>query len=211
MMEASTRDRFRREQSAAPAPEFDSLVVNDGAAERHLTWASRDAGIALLPEGEARQLLETFGRVCDALRAETAREPQFDDPNRIQHEIVWELAPDHRSRRKLLGGTGGRAGNAVLVLTLNRARARSERVVNAVPPEIEAVDANYPSRSGLQDRLTAEGFKLHWVREEMVGRRRADGWEVVVVEEDGRRVTFKVPPGMPSVDPSALILMKRRI
>jgi hypothetical protein len=65
--------------SAAPGPEFDPLVVNDGAAERHLTWASRDASIALLPEGEARQLLETFGRVCDALRAETAREPQFDD------------------------------------------------------------------------------------------------------------------------------------
>jgi hypothetical protein len=49
------------------------------------------------------------------------------------------------------------------------------------------------------------------IREEMVGRRRGEGWEVVVVADDGRRVTFKVPPGIPSVDPSALVLMKRRM
>lgn len=82
--------------------------------------------------------------------------------------------------------------------------------MNAAPPELEAVDPNHPSRSGLQDRLAAEGFKLHWVREELVGGRRDEGWEVVVAEEDGRRVSFKVPPGMPSVDSAALILMKRR-
>src|SRR5262245_6574042 len=58
-----------------------------------------------------------------------------------------------------------------------------------------------PSHSG---PAYSGGFKLHWVREEMVGRRRGEGWEIVVVADDGRRVTFKVPPGMPSVDPSAL-------
>jgi hypothetical protein len=99
----------------------------------------------------------------------------------------------------------------VLVLTNNEARQVQERVVNTTPAEIEAVDTDYPSRSGLQDRLTAEGFKLHWVREEMVGRRRGEGWAVVVVADDGRRVTFKVPPAMPSLDPSALVLMKRRM
>jgi hypothetical protein len=45
----------------------------------------------------------------------------------------------------------------------------------------------------------------------MVGRRRGEGWELVVVADDGRHVMFKVPPGMPSVDQSALVLMKRRM
>jgi hypothetical protein len=40
--------------------------------------------------------------------------------------------------------------------------------------------------------------------------RPEQGWESVVVERDGRRVGFKVPPGMPSVDPSALVLMNHR-
>jgi hypothetical protein len=106
---------------------------------------------------------------------------------------------------------GGKAATSVLVLTNNRAQQVRERVVNTTPPEIEAVDMDYPSRSGLQDRLTAQGFKLHWVREEMVGRRRGEGWELVVVDDDGRRVTYKVPPAIPSVDPSALVLMKRRM
>jgi len=124
---------------------------------------------------------------------------------------VWELTPDHRSKHKLLGGMGGKAATAVLVLTNNKAQQVREQVANTTPPEIEVVDMDYPSRSGLQDRLTSEGFKLHWVREEMVGRRRGEGWEVVVVRDDSRRVTFKVPPGMPSVDPSGLVLMKRRM
>jgi hypothetical protein len=196
--------------AAPPTPEFDPLIVNDGEGDRHLTWASRDEAVALLPEGEARQLYGTFVGLCDALRGETGREPQFDAPNDIRHEIVWELTRDHLSKHKLLGGTGGRHGTAVLVLTGNRARRGPERVANAAPPEVEAVDANYPARSGLQDRLTAEGFTLHWVREENVAGRREEGWEVVIVEDDGRRVTFRVPPGMPSVDPSALVLMKRR-
>jgi hypothetical protein len=106
---------------------------------------------------------------------------------------------------------GGKAATSVLVLTNNKAQQVQDQVVNTTPPEIDAVDTDYPSRSGLQDRLMAEGFKLHWVREEMVGRRRGEGWEVVVVTDDGRRVAFKVPPAMPSVDPSALVLMKRRM
>ena len=195
---------------APPAPGFDPLVVNDGETDRHLTWASRDAPVTLLPEGEARQLFGTFVGLCDALRAEAKREPQFDAPNDIRHEIVWELTPDHRSRHKLLGGTGGRHGTAVLVLTNNRARPRPERVANAAPPEVEAVDLEFPSRSGLQAEMQAAGFRLRWVREEQVARRHDQGWEAVVVERDGRYVTFRVPPGMISVDPSALVLMKHR-
>ena len=30
--------------------------------------------------------------------------------------------------------------------------------------------------------------KVHWVREEMVGRRRREGWEVVVIDDGGRPV-----------------------
>ena len=37
-----------------------------------------------------------------------------------------------------------------------------------------------------------------------------DGWQVVIAEVDGRRVSFKVPPGAPDVDPAALVLMKHR-
>jgi hypothetical protein len=194
----------------APGPDFLPLIVNDGQATRHLTWASRDHGVALLPDGEPRQLFETFIAVCDALRAETRREPQFDAPNDIRHEIVWELTPDHRSKHKLLGGMGGRQGTAVLVLTHNPAQPRPERVVIAAPPEVETVDLEFPARSGLQAELETTGFRLRWVREEQAARRREQGWEAVVVERDGRRITFKVPPAMPAVDPAALVLMKHR-
>ena len=59
--------------AAAPRPEFHPLIVNDVHAEQHLTWSERDGAVALLPEGEARQLFSTFIGVCDALRAETNR------------------------------------------------------------------------------------------------------------------------------------------
>jgi hypothetical protein len=195
----------------APAPEFHPFIVNDGQGNRHLTWASRDATIAQLIEGEARQLYGTFIRVCDALRLETDREPQFNAPKDIGHEIVWELAPDHRSRHKLLGGMSGVHALQVLVLSGERARPGVNLVENVAPPEVESVDLNYPDRSGLQQRLVAEGFRLRWVREEQVGRRCSDGWQVVIADVDGRRVSFKVPPGAPDVDPAALVLMKHRV
>jgi len=194
---------------AAPEPQFNPLVVDDGAGNRLLTWESRDHGLPHLVEGEARQLFGTFIAVCDALRHATGREPQFDAPHDIRHEVVWELTPDHRSKHKLLGGMNGQHAMQVLVLTANRARP-GIALVNAAPPVALDVDTNHPERSGLQPRLAAEGFRLHWVREEMVGRRRGEGWELVVENVDGQRVSFRVPSSMPNVDPSALILMKRR-
>lgn len=176
---------------ADPAPEFHPFIVNDGADDRHLTWASRDAAVAQRIEGEARQLYGTFIGVCDALRGETGREPQFDAPNDVRHEIVWELRPDHLSKHKLLGGMNGQHATQLLVLTGDRARAGVNLVENVALPEVENVDLNYPDRSGLQQRLAAEGFRLRWVREEQVGRRRGDGWQVVIAELNGRRVSFK--------------------
>ena len=105
---------------------------------------------------------------------------------------------------------GGRHGTAVLVLTHNRAQPRPELVVNAAPPEVEAVDREFPARSGLQAELETAGFRLRWVREEQAAGRREQGWEAVVVERDGRRLTFNVPPAMPAVDPAVLVLMKHR-
>ena len=176
-----------------PALEFRPLIVNDGEADRHLTWASRDDGLPHLPEGEPRRLFETFIGLCDTLRGKTNREPQFDAPNDIRHEIVWgaDAGPPLQTQAPR---QGGRQGTAVLVLTNNRAQARPERVANAAPPEIEAVDQQFPSRSGLQAEIEAAGFRLRWVREEDVARRREQGWDTVVVEPDGRRVAFKVRP-----------------
>ena len=105
---------------------------------------------------------------------------------------------------------GGRDGTAVLVLTRSRAQPRPERVVSAAPPEVETVDLAFPARSGLQAELETAGFRLRWVREEQVARRREQGWEAVVVERDGRRLTFRVPPAMPADDPAVLVLMKHR-
>ena len=98
----------------------------------------------------------------------------------------------------------------VLVLTGAAARPGVNQIENVVPPEVEDVDLNYPDRSGLQQRLAAEGFRLRWVREGQIRRRRGDGWQVVIAEVNGRRVSFRVPPGAPDVDPAALILMQHR-
>ena len=142
---------------------------------------------------------------------ETVRESQFEAPNDLRHEIIWELTRVH-SVQAHAARRNGRQGRNIRPRPHQRQgpeRQGASRQHDAA--RVEAVDTNYPSRSGLHDRLTAEGFELHWVREEMVGRRRGEGWEVVAVEDDGRRVAFQVPLGMPSVDPSALILMKRRV
>jgi hypothetical protein len=58
--------------------------------------------------------------------------------------------------------------------------------------------------------LETAGFRLRWVREDQAARRREQGWEPVIVERDGRRLTFRVPSAMHVVDPVALVLMKHR-
>ncbi len=64
--------------------------------------------------------------------------------------------------------------------------------------------------SGGRGRRCSRGIPVGRAEED-IARRRGDGGEVVVAEESGRRVMFKVPPGMPAVDPSALVVMTHRI
>ena len=60
--------------------------VNDGTADRYLTWSARDPEHLIAHEGQPRQLYGTYTEICDALRTATGREPQFDRPNDIRHE-----------------------------------------------------------------------------------------------------------------------------
>jgi hypothetical protein len=90
----------------------------------------------------------------------------------------------------------------VLVLTDKKAQPVQSQVTSTAPAVIERVEQNFPERSGLQKRLNAEGFILHWVDRDKVARRRSEGWEVVVAVDGGRRVEYR--------DRSGCVLMKRR-
>ena len=128
-------------QAGIVRPTFNPLVVNDGTADRYLTWSARDPEHLIAHEGQPRQLYGTYTEICDALRTATGREPQFDRPNDIRHEIVWELTADHESKHKLLGGMDTKAGTAVLVLTDNPAKPpqRPKPTASSLPPVIEVV------------------------------------------------------------------------
>lgn len=57
-----------------------------------------------------------------------------------------------------------------------------------------AVDINYPSASGLQQRLEAAGYRLGWARESLVPRRtNLEGWSVVIENEGtGQPTRYRV-------------------
>lgn len=58
----------------------------------------------------------------------------------------------------------------------------------ALPPPLRtiedlAVDIDFPSRSGLQDRLNAQGYRLVWATESKASSRiAAEGWQRVIEE-----------------------------
>lgn len=62
------------------------------------------------------------------------------------------------------------------------------------PISEQNVDINYPSDSGLQQRLAAEGFRVAWARESMVARRtNLEGWSIVVEPAaNGQLVRYRV-------------------
>lgn len=121
---------------AGPPPSFlDPFVVDDGIVRRELTWRGRDE-VDALPLAEDRQMMDTYCTICGALRQETGCEPQFDDQRRIEHAIVWELSPDHRTKHRLLGGMNGQRGSAVLVLTDRPAQGAAAGASVVVAPQV---------------------------------------------------------------------------
>lgn len=187
----------------ASGPSFDPLVLTDGERERLFSWRGRDAVHHLRDEPPA-QLMEFFVPLCNALRNESGREPEFCRPDRPTGDIVYELSSDFHARWPLLGGNGGKAGEAVLVLTNRPAEYRGAHVsAPGVPePNISWVDLEYPARSGLKARLQAEGYEVSWRRDD---KPRNDGATPVIQEEHGLEFVLKVR------DPeTALTLYKRR-
>lgn len=187
-------------------PRLAPLIVRDGMTDRHFSWRGRDP-VHLLTEDEPRQLGNFFVTLCDALRIETDNEPEFHLARDIRGEIVYEISPDHRSRSRLLGGMGGRPAPHVLVLTDRPARAVSTAVEANVPSDTKVVRSDYPSTSGLQARLEAEGYRVRWVRDDQIQRRQGEGWEGVVIEEIGAKVILKISGNGVDVDST---LMKRK-
>jgi hypothetical protein len=185
------------------APALSPLVVNDGSADRLFSWRGRDA-VHRLPEEPAAQLMAFFKPLCDALRDETGREPEFCIPDRLNGDIVYEISPDLAARWPLLGGNGGRPGQQVLVLTARRAQYRGAHVAapDVSAPNVNWVDIEYPARSGLKAMLEAEGYDIVWRRDD---RPRADDAEPVTGEEHGMTFVFKVRDMT-----TALTLYKRR-
>jgi hypothetical protein len=110
------KEKKRREQ-------FNPLVMDDNGIPRYFTWHSRDPVHLINEDQQDQQLMEFFVPLCDALRNDSGMEPQFNLPDNIKGEIVYELAPDYRSKWRLLGGYGGDPGDQVLVLIRKRRKS----------------------------------------------------------------------------------------
>ncbi len=67
------------------------------------------------------------------------------------------------------------------------------------------VDLEYPKDSGLQAKLE-EGYEISWPLEDRVERKKLDGWEVVVLNVEGKPHILKVRSY-----PSNHVLMKKRL
>jgi hypothetical protein len=67
-------------------------------------------------------LYDFFVRLCDEIRRQAGKEPQFDSPDRLTGELVYEISDDLSAQWRVLGGMNGAAGEAVLVVTQRPAR-----------------------------------------------------------------------------------------
>ena len=103
------KEKKRREQ-------FNPIVVEDKGIRRYFSWRSRDPLHLIEVDHQDQQLLNFFIPLCDTLRDHSKMEPQFNHPNEIKGEIVYEISPDFRAKWRLLGGSGGAPGNQVLIL-----------------------------------------------------------------------------------------------
>jgi len=183
---------------------FKPLIVRDGNTERFFSWRDRDPIHLVRGEEPPRQLLEFFVPLCDALRTDAGKEPEFNLPDDLRGEIVYELSPDMMAKWRLMGGSGGKPGKAILVLTSRPARQTSETIKSPrIEPVVRRVDLEYPSRSGLQGQLEADGYRVTWRRDD---KPRDDDAKPVVIDDDGEEFVLKVK------DPhSPLTLFKKRL
>jgi hypothetical protein len=99
---------------------FAPLSVDDGGSPRYVTWRGRDPLHLIDHEEPARQLWGFAGPLCNALRRDSGFEPQFNLPENIRGEVVYELSPDFRAKWRLLGGSSDGRENQVLVLVPKR-------------------------------------------------------------------------------------------
>jgi hypothetical protein len=106
----------KRKEESNLRKRLNPLVVEDNGEKRYFSWRGR-GDVHLIPhEEEPRQLYAFFVPLCQALRQHSAKEPEFNLPNRISGEVVFELFPDFQAKWRLLGGSSGQPGNQVLVL-----------------------------------------------------------------------------------------------
>ena len=96
--------------------QFNPLVIEDNGTKRFFTWRGRDDLHLIKTDLHDRQLYQFFIPLCNALRENGTLEPQFNLPNQIKGEIVYELSADLRSKWRLLGGHGESSGDQILVL-----------------------------------------------------------------------------------------------
>lgn len=68
--------------------------------------------------------------------------------------------------------------------------------VHPPPPVNRLVDSNYPTVSGIQQRLVSQGYGIRWCKPERVGSLEAQGWRLVA-ERDTHGVlsTFRRADG----------------
>ena len=60
-------------------------------------------------------------------------------------------------------------------------------------PQVKWVNLQYSARTGIEDELRAQGFKLYWSAEDQLAERiDVEGWEVAVIEREGKRFILKV-------------------
>ena len=159
-----------------PGPFSRAVVVRDGDRDRFFSWRDRDSVHLIAGEEPPKQLLDFASSLCDMLRQESGKEPEFNAAENIRGEIVYELSQDFRAKWRLLGGMADKPGKAVLVLTARPARALTDDIVSPrVAPEPKWVSSNYATASGLQQRLESEGYVVTWSTEDKLNDRLAEG------------------------------------
>lgn len=183
-------------------------LVVDAGGKRLFSWRGRDPVHLIDGDEPPMQLLGYYTILCDAIRADSGREPEFAAPQRLTGEVVYELSPDFQAKWRLLGGNDRRPGTAVLVLTEKPAQAPASAVGGggSAPNEVW-VDLEYASKSGLQMRLEQAGFTVRWIRDDRLARAvELEGWEKVVEEGKFGPQIFKVS----SPDSNLTLAKKRR-